>query len=443
MDYIEDEMKGEWNMLRLDDRTAGRVIKRRKMGLTVLTLLIVSVCLVAFGTVAGAADKGPIKIGFIAPMTGNWAQAGADMIAGAKMFLEETNYTVSGRKVEFIIEDEGATPATAITKARKLVNHDKVNIMAGVFLTPGAYAVAPICDESSTPLIVTSSAGDDLTQRKRSNNLIRVSFTGCQLGHVAGDYAYHKLGWRKIPILGWEHAFGQETIAAFQRVFEESGGKAIQRIYTPLTTLDFSPYVASLKQDADGLFEVVTVSPSMRFLKSLRASGLMDKWKVLTVASATDETFLNELGETGVGVLSVETYSAALQTPENIKFREKVNKVMKREPTANIVYNYTGMDWITQAIKMINGDVENREKFLRALREVEVKTSPRGPLKLDRYGHVIQNVYVRRVDKVGNNYQNTVLETYPMVSQFWKYNPEEYLKQPIYTRDNPPCKYCD
>ncbi len=239
-------------MVRLDDRTARRAFKGRKIGLAVAvwTLLIFSVCLITLGTVAGAAEKGPIKIGFIAPMTGNWAQAGADMIAGAKMFLEEINYTVSGRKIEFIIEDEGATPATAITKARKLVNHDKVNIMAGVFLTPGAYAVAPICDESSTPLIVTSSAGDDLTQRKRSNNLIRVSFTGCQIGHVAGDYAYNKLGWRKIPILGWEHAFGQETIAAFQRVFEESGGKVIQRIYTPLTTLDFSPYVASLKQDA-------------------------------------------------------------------------------------------------------------------------------------------------------------------------------------------------
>ena len=92
---------------------------------------------------------------------------------------------------------------------------------------------------------------------------------------------------------------------------------------------------------------------------------------------------------------------------------------------------------------MINGDVENREKFLKALREVEITNFSPGPLKLDRYGHVIQNVYIRRVDKVGNNYQNTVLETYPMVSQFWKYNPEDYLKQPIYTRDNPPCKNCD
>jgi branched-chain amino acid transport system substrate-binding protein len=140
--------------------------RTRRMGSTGFILLYLLIGLITFGVnaVAKAADKGQIKIGFIAPMTGNWAQAGEDMIAGAKMFLEEINYTVSGRKIELIVEDEGATPATAITKARKLVNYDKVNIMAGVFLTPGAYAVAPICEESHIPLIITLSGGDDLTQ---------------------------------------------------------------------------------------------------------------------------------------------------------------------------------------------------------------------------------------------------------------------------------------
>ena len=176
-----------------------------------------------------------------------------------------------------------------------------------------------------------------MTQRKRSKNFIRISFTACQLGHVAGDYAYRKLGWRRVAILGWEHAFGQEVIGSFQKVFEDAGGKVIQRIYTPLTTLDFSPYVASLKQDADGLFEVITVSPSMRFLKSLRSTGLMDKWKVLTIGSATDESFLQELGDTGLGVLCADTYSAVIQTPENIKFRKRVWDVLKREALINPV----------------------------------------------------------------------------------------------------------
>jgi branched-chain amino acid transport system substrate-binding protein len=399
--------------------------------------------MVTFGPAAGAAEKGPIKIGFIAPLTGTWAQTGTDMVTGTKMFLEEVKYSAGGRKIELIVEDEGSTPATAITKARKLLAHDKVDIVAGIFLTSGAYAVAPLCEEAGVPLVITLSGGDDLTQRKRTKNLIRVSYTGCQFGHVAGDYAYNKLGWRRVAILGWEHAYGQEVIGSFMRVFEEAGGKVVQRIYTPLTTLDFSPYVSSLKRNVDGLFEVVTVTPSIRFLRSLRASGYLDDKKALSVALSTDESFLQELGETGLGVMSTDIYSAALQTPENNQFKEKIFKLTGKDPTSGILNSYSGADWIVRGINAVNGDVENRERLLQALRAVEIPNSPRGPLKLDKYGHAIENVYIRRVDKVNNRYQNTVIDTYPMVSQFWKYNPEEYLKQPVYTRDNPPCKYCE
>ena len=150
------------------------------------------------------------------------------------------------------------------------------------------------------------------------------------------------------------------------RVFEEAGGKVVQRIYTPLTTLDFSPYVSSLKRDVDGLFEVVTVTPSIRFLRSLRASGYLDNLKALSVALSTDESFLQELGETGLGVLSTDIYSATLQTPENIKFKEKILKVTSKDPTSGILNSYSGADWIVRGINAVNGDVENRDKFLQA-----------------------------------------------------------------------------
>ena len=405
------------------------------MVFTVLTFVVVS----GFVMPARGAEKGPIKIGFLAPLTGTWAQAGQDMVVGAKLFLESINYTVAGRKIDLIIEDEGAVPSTAITKVRKLITHDNVHFMTGVWLSSAAYAVAPVCEEAGVPLILSSSAGDDLTQRKRSKLVVRLSYTGCQLGHVAGDYAYNHLKWRKVAMLGWEHAFGQETMGSFQKSFEDAGGKVIQRIYAPLTTLDFGPYIGNLNKEADGLFEVATGSPSMSFLRSLKASGLMDKWKVLTVGTAMDESFLQELKDMALGVLSVDIYSAALDTPENKAFREKVVKATKRDPTLNTICAYSSFDWITQAIKAIDGDVENREKLMNAVRAVELKQSPRGPLKMDPYGQVIENIYVRRVEKVGDHYQNTVFYTYPMVSQFWKYNPEEFLKKPVYSRDYPTC----
>jgi branched-chain amino acid transport system substrate-binding protein len=270
----------------------------------VFTLLLFSICLISLGTAAGAAEKGPIKIGFIAPHTGNFAQLGMDMVAGFKMFLEEINYTVAGRKIELIVEDEGEGPATAVTKARKLITADKIHLMAGVFLNPCAYAVAPICIEAGTPFIVTASGNDDLTQRKRSKLILGLTYTSSDLGHPAGDYVYNKLGWRKAVIVGWDFGFGHEVAGGFQRVFEDAGGKVIQKIWAPLNTMDFSPYVAGLKKDADGIFDVVTGSSSVRFIRALRTAGLLNKWKVVAAGTATDEWILPALGDSGLGVYS-------------------------------------------------------------------------------------------------------------------------------------------
>jgi branched-chain amino acid transport system substrate-binding protein len=412
----------------------------QRVGLTVISLVFLITA--GYSAVAIAAEKGPIRIGHLSPLTGSRALVGADMETGFKMYLNEINYTVAGRKIEFIGEDEG-TPSTAVPKARKLIQHDKVDAIAGLFMSSIAYAVAPLCNEANIALVLTATAGDDLTQRSRTKNIIRVNFSGSQVGHVAGDYAYRKLGWRRVAIIAYEHAFGQETVGAFQRVFEEAGGKVIQRIYTPRETLDFSPYVTNLKRDADGLFAVITDTPFMRVMKALQARGLLEKWKILNVLTATDESFLQEMGDPAIGVLTVNSYSPVIDTPENKKFIEKARKSTTRVITGTMMDSYVAAEWIVKAIKTVSGDVENRDKFMQALQNIEIADTPHGPLKLDKYGNAITNIYIRRVDKANNLLQNTIIETYPNVSQFWKYNPETYLKEPLYSRDNPPCRYCE
>ena len=432
-------------MLRSDYWNLGKGQHWKKSGFMMgtMVLLLTFVVVGGFGSPAYAAKKGPIKIGFISPLTGSRAQIGADMAFGYKLFLKEVNYTVAGRKIEFINEDAQGKPTVAITKARKLITHDRVNIMAGVFSSSVAYAVVPLAVEANIPFVVTATAGDDITQRKGAPNVIRVCYSGSQVGHVAGDYAYNELGWRRIAILGWEHAFGQETIGAFQRVFEDAGGKVIQRIYVPRNTLDFTPYVASFKRDADGLYAVITGPAMIRFRRALRARGLTEKWKTLTVLAGTDESFLQEMGTLGRGMLGVDAYSPVLDTPENKKFVAKVKKATKREVTTVMMNSYVGADWTARAIRAVKGDVENKEKFIKALRAVEIPDSPKGHLKLEKYGNVVENIYVRRVEKVKGRYQNSVVYTYRNVSQFWKYDPEAYLKAPLYSSKNPPCKYCE
>jgi branched-chain amino acid transport system substrate-binding protein len=414
-----------------------------------LALKIVALALVGAVAVGGvapavrAADKPPIKIGFIAPKTGNFAQMGIDMLDGFRLYFDEIDNTIAGRKVELIVEDEGGSPDIAVTKARKLITHDNVNLIVGLFSAASGYAAAPVVEEAGVPLVISIAASDDLTQRKASKYLVRVSFTGGELGHVAGDYAYKKLGWRKVAAIAMDYGWGHETTGGFQHVFEEAGGQVIQKIWTPVNTTDFGPYVASIKPDADGILDVVTGAASVRLIGEMRKAGLLDKKKVLAAGSATDETLLTALGDTALGVLSFYPWSMALNTPENVKFVQKFKQVTKKEylGTAAAI-NYGAAMWITEAIKSVGGNVEDKENFLKTLRATEVKSSPRGPIKIDKYGHIVQNIYFRRVDKVGNLYQNTVIDTYPSVGQFYKFNPDEYLKQPIYSRTVPPCKYC-
>jgi branched-chain amino acid transport system substrate-binding protein len=419
----------------------GRRIKMAKGTFICLFALLIMTSIIIPS--ANAAEKGPIKIGFIAPLTGPFAQLGTDMVEGFKMFMGEINNSVAGRKIEVIVEDEAGSPDIAVSKVRRLISHDKVNMIAGVFQGSISYAIAPITVKEQVPFINTASAADDLTQRNRSKYLIRVCWTGGQLGHVAGDYAYNKLGWRRAVILGYDYSWGYENAGGFQRVFEELGGKVIQKVWVPVGNMDFGPYLANLKPDADGLFEVVTGAPSIRLVKALRASGLMEKWKVILPGTGVDETLLPALGDDGVGLYSPWTYSVALNNPENLKFVEKRKKSFKKEATSVMAMNYIGADWIVRGIKAVSGDVENREKFMQALQAVEIRNSIQGPLKVDKYGQAVTNIYIRRVDKIGAGYQNTVVETYPMVSQFWKYDPETYLKSPIYTRDYPACKFCE
>ena len=418
------------------------MMKRTYRQTALLAMILFSLFIVfIFPQIASAAEKGPIKLGFIGPMTGSRAQVGADMVAGFKLRLEEAGFTAAGRKIELISEDE-KTPTEAVTTVRKLIQHDNVAYIAGFFGSNAAYAVTPLCVEANVPLMVTACNGNEMTQQKHEKVLLRANCAGTQICHVAGDYAYKKLGWREVAIIGWEHAFGQESVGAFQRVFEEQGGKVVQRIYCPRDTLDFGPYVSSLKPDADGLYAVITAAPSMRFLKTLKASGLMDKWKVLSVLTATDEGFLQELGDTGLGVLTVNNWSPALDTPRSKAFVKKAAEATGREVSGPMMDSYVAADWVLKAIEAVKGNVEDKPKFLAALWAVEIKDSPHGNLKPDAYGNPIQNVYIRRVDKVNGRYQNTVIDVYENVSQFWTYDPETFLKEPPYSKDNPPCKYC-
>ncbi|MBM3218159.1 MAG: ABC transporter substrate-binding protein [Candidatus Rokubacteria bacterium] len=405
-------------------------------------LVIALIAGVLVGGMFGATDaqKGPIKVGFLAPMTGGGAQIGKDMTNGFQMWLDENGGKIAGRQVEVIIEDTQGQPQVALTKFRKLVENDKIHVATGILFAHIGYALAPKADEYKIPLIYPVAAADDLTQRKPSKWVFRTGWSSSQPSHPFGEYAAKTLKYKRIATIGIDYAFGWEVIGGFQKTFEENGGQIVQKLWAPLNTSDFAPYLSQLRRDVDAVFSMMVTISSLRFPKQYQDAGI--KIPLIGAGTSFDEFVLPSLGDEALGGTSALIYSAALDNPVNKKFVVEYRKKFGKVPSYYSETCYTTARWINEAAKGIGGDVEDREKFLAALRKVELPDTPRGPVKLDTYGNPIQNVYIRKVEKKDGELWNTVIHTYPAVSQFWKYKPDEFLKQPVYDRNFPPCKHC-
>jgi len=389
-----------------------------------------------------AAQGGPIKIGLLSPLSGAASAIGKDMLNGTELYLDEIGRQVAGRKIELIVEDTEGVTATALTRSRKLVDQDHIHILTGALLASTGYALHPFVDSVKIPATYPVMSSDDLTQRKPARWVVRTGWNSSQSTHAFGEWVAKNLKYKKIATVGFDYAFGWESVGGFQRTFEENGGQIIQKIWTPLNTTDFSPFIAQIRRDADAVFVVFFGRGSLQFVKQYADAGLKAKIPLLGNGTTTDESVLPQMGDEALGVYTTLHYSAALDNPANKRFAKAFEAKAGKIPSYYAETCYTNARWIVEAVKAIGGKVEDREAFLAALKKVELKDFPRGPVVIDRWGNPIQNVYIRKVERVGGQLQNSVIFTYPQVSQFWKYNPEEFLKQPAYTRDYPPCKFC-
>ena len=407
-------------------------------------ILALAVAAAVFGgSHAPAAERGPIKIGYFVPLTGSFAQVGRDMVDGLALFWDEVGNQVAGRKVEVIVEDYEAVPATALTKVRRLVEQQKVHTVAGGLLAATGYAVAPYVEQQRMPTIFPVLASDDLTQRKPGRWIMRTSFTGSQVTHPLGEYAYKVMGLRRMASINMDYAYGWESAGGFQRTFEEHGGKIVQKIWFPLNAQDYGPYLASLRKDIDGVYATLSGGIAARFIKQWNEFGLKAKMPLIGTGTATDENVLKGMGDEVLGLVTALIYSAVLDNPANRRFSTAYEKKFARSGSLYSVEGHTAGRIYYEAIKAINGDVEDRERLMQAMRMVEFPDDPRGPMKLDELGNPIEHVYIRKVERVGGKLQNTVIHTYPNVSQFWTYKKDEYLKLPLYDRNYPPCQFCD
>jgi branched-chain amino acid transport system substrate-binding protein len=391
-------------------------------------------CVLAASSFLLGQAQTPIKIGFMVPLSGGSAQNGRDILNGFLLYLDEIGYQAGGRKIQLIVEDDEAIPAVGLTKARKLVERDEVHVMAGALLSSTGYALAPYIESMKIPMVYPVVSADDLTQRRRGQWIVRTGWSGSQPNHAFGEYAYHTLGVRSVVTIALDYAFGWESVGGFERTFLAEGGRIRKKIWVPVSVHDFAPYLAQIPRDVDAVYALLLGRSALQFMKQYQEFGLKGRVKLIGGGTTTDEHVLPFMGDEAIGTVTALHYSAALNTPANKAFAQTYRARFKKVPSYYSESMYTGGKWLVAAINAINGRVEDRAALLEALRNARPSDLPRGPVELDGYGNPIENVYIRRVERVNGELQNTVIDTFPKVSQFWKYSPAEYLREPLYAR---------
>jgi branched-chain amino acid transport system substrate-binding protein len=401
--------------------------------------LAVLVLLAVLAAVAGVqAQSEPIKIGFLIPLTGPLATPGQDMRDGFGLFWEQANHQIAGRKVQVITADTTCNPDQALTQARRVVHQEKVHFMVGPLCGHEGPAVAQVSKETGVPLLMDTAGADTVTKWDRTPTVVRTAVSASQIGHPWGDYMYKELGLRNVTFIGQDYTWGHEVTLGAVKTFTELGGKVAKIIWNPIGTRDYGPTIAAIPAETDGVSAVVVGVDRLRLFEAWFNFG-MDKKKKIYGGYWMHQDALPQMDDRAIGLIGNSLhYAAGLDTPENRAFTEAFARKYKRLPSWFAESAYTTGLWTKTAVEAIGGKVEDRAAFLKAVRSAKIN-APRGALRLDEYDNPVQNVYISKIQKIkhpvlGEVLTNVPVKTYPAVSQFWTWKPEEFLKRGPYQR---------
>jgi branched-chain amino acid transport system substrate-binding protein len=382
------------------------------------------------------AQSKPVRLGLLTVKTGPLAQGGLQMEQGITRFLKDRNYTLAGRKAELVVADTGGNPAGTKTKTQELVERDSVDLIVGPLAAFELLAITDYAAQAKMP-ILSLAAAEDMTQRRPNPYFVRASATSAQSMHPLADYAAKELKYRRVITVTEDFAFGYEQMGGFQRVFEDAGGRVVKKLWPPLVTPDYTPYLAQLS-GVDAVVQGFAGSNPLKFMKQYRDQGL--KLPVLSGSVGCDDALLKSFGDEAIGVISCSPYSADIDTPSNKRLVDGMVRDYGNIPGIYAAGLYINGMVAEAALEKTGGKTEDRDAFIKALRAVSLTDTPRGPFHFDHFGNVVGAFYVRRCERKGDKLVNTTIKTYQNVSQFWTYEEKWFLAQPVYSRDYPPLK---
>jgi branched-chain amino acid transport system substrate-binding protein len=378
-----------------------------------IAFMVASLLIGGIFSIAEVRAEDTVKIGFIAPSTGQFAQIGNMMIAGAKYFVQENGTSVAGKKIELIIKDDGGQPDTAKRIAQEFIVNDKVAVLAGFTFTPVALAVAPLATEAKTPQVVMAAGTSIITEK--SPYIARTFYTIAQTAVPMAQWAA-KNGVKKAVTMVSDYAPGYDAEKVFSEEFKKNGGEIVANIRVPVQSPDFAPSMQRARDaNPDGIFVFIPGNFAGTFARQYAERGMNTSGiKLMGTLDLTDDDLLNAMGDPAIGIITAGPYSAAHPSPENKAFVSGFTKFAGKRPNHMAESVYDGMRLIYEALKKTNGDTDG-DKLIAAMKGMSFD-SPRGPIAIDpETRDIVQNIYIRRVERKDGELYNVEFATFPAV----------------------------
>lgn len=372
-------------------------------------------------------DEDVVTVGLLNPLTGPYASVGEEVNDGVALYLEHSDGDLGDYSANVLVEDEANDSDAARVNAERLVELGGVDVVLGFANSSVAYDATSYLVDEGIPLVLTVAGADRLTQRDATETVYRVSYTSSQEAMPMGAYACEELDYETVAIIALDYSFGWEAAGGFARAYTEAGCEIVQETYVPLDEEEWAPFVQRIDEEADAVWAVTAGPDSIRFVQAYRDVGV--DLPLLGHGGLTDEEVLAQQRSIADGIVTGSTYSAALDSPENAEFVAAFRDAYGRAPSRYAESGYAAAMMLDEALSGANR--ASPATITDALRDVEVD-APRGPLRFDEYGQAVHHVYARRVEEFGGQWQNTVIEDFGEVDQFWTYEPDEYLELPPY-----------
>ena len=374
-------------------------------------MLLAASAIAVAGLVAPAQAQETVKIGLILPMTGGQASTGKQIDNAVRLYMQQKGDTVAGKKIEVILKDDAAVPDNTKRLAQELIVNDKVNFIAGFGVTPAALAAAPLATQAKVPEIVMAAGTSIITER--SPYIVRTSFTLAQSSTIIGDWAA-KNGIKKVATLTSDYAPGNDALNFFKQNFTAGGGEIVEEVKVPLANPDFAPFLQRMKDSKpDAMFVFVPAGQGGNFMKQYAERGLTGI-KVIGPGDVMDDDLLNGMGDAALGAVTAHLYSAAHPSAMNKDFVAAYKKAFNSRPGFMAVSGYDGIHLIYEALKKTGGKTDG-DALIEAMKGMKWE-SPRGPISIDpETRDIVQNIYIRKVEKVDGELYNVEFATFEAV----------------------------